>query len=205
MRLKKDETRDLVLEKAEEEFLKRGFREASLRNIAMSAGVTTGAIYTYFKSKDDLFERLVSSAVRRIESVLEADDVELSEARGRSDFNPQRWFTKNLRFLMEMIEEHRVAMTLLLLKAEGSRYHGYRSKMVERGAKRSAKVFKSLSRSSAFEGQQLSTFFVRNLAGYVIEAATDMLRQGCSSKEMERYETEISAFLFSGWRALVEI
>ena len=42
---------------AKKEFLEKGFRSASLRNIVKSAGVTTGALYGYYSSKEELFCR----------------------------------------------------------------------------------------------------------------------------------------------------
>ena len=42
-----------------EEFQERGFRDASLRNIVKTAGVTTGAFYGYFSSKEALFASIV--------------------------------------------------------------------------------------------------------------------------------------------------
>ena len=37
----------------------KGFRGAPLRNIVKSVGMTTGAFYGYYKSKEELFEALV--------------------------------------------------------------------------------------------------------------------------------------------------
>lgn len=48
-----------IMAVAYEEFLHKGFQAASLRNIVKKAGVTTGAFYGYFKSKEDLFDSLV--------------------------------------------------------------------------------------------------------------------------------------------------
>lgn len=48
-----------ILEAAREEFLAKGFQSASLRNIVKTAGVTTGAFYGYYKSKEELFDALV--------------------------------------------------------------------------------------------------------------------------------------------------
>lgn len=49
----------MILSAAIQEFLEKGFTSASLRNIAKKAGVTTGALYGYYDSKEDLFEALV--------------------------------------------------------------------------------------------------------------------------------------------------
>lgn len=44
-----------IIEAAKQEFLKNGFQETSINIIAQKAGVTTGAIYTRYKGKDELF------------------------------------------------------------------------------------------------------------------------------------------------------
>ena len=52
-------TLHLILSAAMQEFLEKGYKSASLRNIVKTAGVTTGALYGYYDSKEDLFEALV--------------------------------------------------------------------------------------------------------------------------------------------------
>ena len=55
-------TLNLILSAAMQEFLKKGFKSASLRNIVKTAGVTTGAFYGYYDSKEDLFDTTTPSA-----------------------------------------------------------------------------------------------------------------------------------------------
>ncbi len=40
-------------------FKKKGFREASVKNIVAEAGASTATFYRYFKTKDDLYEEIV--------------------------------------------------------------------------------------------------------------------------------------------------
>ncbi|MBQ6568470.1 MAG: helix-turn-helix transcriptional regulator, partial [Treponema sp.] len=54
MEEKENETLKRILAVAQTEFLDKGFRGASLRAIVKEAGVTTGAFYGYFKSKEAL-------------------------------------------------------------------------------------------------------------------------------------------------------
>ena len=44
---------DRVLECAKEEFLSKGFLDASLRTIAQEAGTSTGSIYTRFGDRSE--------------------------------------------------------------------------------------------------------------------------------------------------------
>ena len=52
-------TLEKIQEAALAEFLKKGFLGASLRQIVKNAGVTTGAFYGYFSSKEALFTAIV--------------------------------------------------------------------------------------------------------------------------------------------------
>ena len=52
-------TLEKIQDAALAEFLDKGFQGASLRQIVKNAGVTTGAFYGYFSSKEALFNALV--------------------------------------------------------------------------------------------------------------------------------------------------
>ena len=43
------ETREKLLASARQEFLEKGYTQASLRSICKNAGVTTGALYFFFQ------------------------------------------------------------------------------------------------------------------------------------------------------------
>lgn len=59
--------RDRILDAATKVFAKRGFFGAQVADIAKRAGVASGTVYLYFKSKDDLllslFERTMRDAI----------------------------------------------------------------------------------------------------------------------------------------------
>ncbi len=46
------------------EFMDKGFRDASIHTIAKNAGVTTGALYTRYKNKDAMFSALIQKALQ---------------------------------------------------------------------------------------------------------------------------------------------
>ena len=52
-------TLERIHQAAKREFLEKGYKGASLRNIVRSLSMTTGAFYGYYKSKEQLFEALV--------------------------------------------------------------------------------------------------------------------------------------------------
>lgn len=53
-------TKDLIIEKSFVLFLKKGLKEASLNDILSTCGVSKGAFYHYYKSKDELIVEVLN-------------------------------------------------------------------------------------------------------------------------------------------------
>ena len=75
----RQESRTKLLNCAKEEFLAMGFEKASLRRICQKAGVTTGAVYFFFRNKEE-YERtfqtwttLANNALSRLRGVMDSD------------------------------------------------------------------------------------------------------------------------------------
>ncbi len=80
-------TRRKILDAAEAEFGTKGFHEASISGITLSAGVALGTFYNYFDSKEVIFRSLVSYMSQRIhewiaERVADAPDRLAAERLG---------------------------------------------------------------------------------------------------------------------------
>jgi AcrR family transcriptional regulator len=58
---RREQTREHLLSAAAQVFAERGFHGATLDEVAAVAGFTKGAVYSNFKSKDDLFLALLES------------------------------------------------------------------------------------------------------------------------------------------------
>ena len=59
-------TRQNILDAAEAEFGEKGFHDGSISGITQRAGVALGTFYTYFDSKEAIYEALVAYMSRRI-------------------------------------------------------------------------------------------------------------------------------------------
>src|SRR4051794_17807438 len=74
----RDVTRERLLAVAEDVFLSRGFLATSVEAVAAEAGYTTGAIYSNFGGKADLFlavlERATSADLAAVRAALDAAD-----------------------------------------------------------------------------------------------------------------------------------
>ena len=73
--LRTQETQSRLLNSAEKVFVRDGYESAQLDEIAAAAGRSKGAVYTHFKSKEDLFlalfEHRTKSYINRLVNALE--------------------------------------------------------------------------------------------------------------------------------------
>jgi len=78
-----EERKKQILEAASEVFSQKGFDEARMEDIAEQTGLSKGALYLYFKSKDDLITSILDLAFQRefkqMES-LDASEMSATEA-----------------------------------------------------------------------------------------------------------------------------
>jgi TetR/AcrR family acrAB operon transcriptional repressor len=66
------ETRNRILDAAEDIFHAQGVARTSLADVAEAANVTRGAIYWHFKNKDDLFDAMCQRVRLPMEAMMEA-------------------------------------------------------------------------------------------------------------------------------------
>jgi AcrR family transcriptional regulator len=88
-----------ILDAAREEFGERGFAESSIVGITQRAGVALGTFYTYFESKEALFQALVRDMSMQVR-----DTVGPVLGEGRDGLDGER---RALAAFLEFAREHR--------------------------------------------------------------------------------------------------
>jgi AcrR family transcriptional regulator len=104
----KEEMRRTILDAAKEIFLEKGFRSASIRNIAEKIEYSPGTIYLYFDDKDAIFHALHEDGFQRMLAMMQplqhvADPMERLVAMGRvyMEFAYNNKELYDLMFIME--------------------------------------------------------------------------------------------------------
>jgi AcrR family transcriptional regulator len=73
-----EERTDQILDAASEVFVEKGFQKARMDDIAEKSGLSKGAIYWYFKSKDDIvfgiFDRLFTREAQELEVLISSKE-----------------------------------------------------------------------------------------------------------------------------------
>lgn len=131
-----EQTRALIINKAMQLFLRRGFSNCTLEEIAKSANVTRGAIYWHFEDKLDIIKELVEfqhrrvtelltrpiyvdiSAIAKIRSIVVNVITHFFEDKAFRDFVELTWFkieyTHSKRLISTKAESNQLFMDMLM-------------------------------------------------------------------------------------------
>jgi AcrR family transcriptional regulator len=113
------ETRQRLLEAAEQVFAELGYVDASIVKITEAAGVGQGTFYLYFSSKKEVFDELVRDLNRRIRHALKE-----ASSRGETRVEAELLgFAAYFRFAAEHPALYRIIRQAEFVSPEMLRYH----------------------------------------------------------------------------------
>lgn len=184
---------------AKKEFLKKGYRTASLRNIVKNAGVTTGAFYGYYNSKEELFSALVDEPYRYI---LEKYKGSLAGFRNLPPKQqPDRMGSVGKECMKEMfvyMNEHRDTFHLILLCSEGTPYATLVDDLVAlevEATERYCEVLRGLGKTVPVIDKRLEHILVTGM----MNAYFEMIIHDMPKADAKRYLSELNDFYTAGW------
>lgn len=196
-------TQEKILFFGKQEFLQKGFQGASLRNIAAAAGMTTGAIYAYFKDKNALFEAIVSPVCRQVEQMFN----ELSTAYYTADgvvgeICPQNTIAE-LHRVYRFIYDNFDIFRLLVVGAEGSSKVDYLHTMVDYEVAHTLRYFEQMKKGKA-PGAELSHAGIHMISESYINAILDPVRHNMSYEEATENLEFLCIFYTGGWKSIFD-
>ena len=148
MSVKADNTRENILNTAKRHFLKDGLDGASLRNIVKDAGLTTGAFYKYFPTKESLFDALIDPYVEHIYQIY--DDV-LAEFEVLSPKEQTEHMTASsedgIEQIVDYVYDNYDSFRLLLKCGDSGKYADFIHNMVEREMQSTVHYMETLQRA----------------------------------------------------------
>ena len=187
------------------EFLDKGFQGASLRQIVKNAGVTTGAFYGYFSSKEALFASIVEPhAAALMGRFMEA---QLSFAELPETEQPAHVGKESGAYLTWMVDyicQHREPVKLLLCGAEGTSYENFVHNMVEVEVEATLEYIEVLRRAGQ-EVPPLDRSLCHIIASGMFTSIFEVVVHDMPHDQALRDVQQLRAFYTGGWERLFEL
>ena len=196
-------TLNLIHSAAMQEFLEKGFKSASLRNIVKTAGVTTGAFYGYYDSKEALFEALVGEHYnflleRFCRAQKEFADISPEEQPDNLTSTSGECMYELLLYAYEHLNEFK----LILCCSEGTRFSRLIDELVEieiKGTNDYLAVLEKIGRPAPPIDERLEHILITGMFNTFFE----MIIHEMSLEEAKHYLKEMRAFYTAGWMKIM--
>ena len=186
-----------ITKAAFEEFMQNGFRKASVHNIAKKAQVTTGALYTRYKNKDELFCSLIQNAITAISE-------KSTQLRTLYDYAAQ---TKNFddifkamkveeRIHIETLFEYYEECQLLFCRSDGSLIE---QKLIEC---EKLKIKETCSFMEDIAVKKVDYNVIELIMSQEVEFYRYILNKGFTKEEAVAFIEKVDLFFEAGWRVI---
>lgn len=200
---KTPDTLEKIQQAALEEFSEKGFLGASLRQIVKNAGVTTGAFYGYFSSKEALFASIVEPhAAALMGRFMEAQTAfaELPEAEQPEHMGIES--SQCVSWMVEYICAHRKPVKLLLSKAEGTSYEHFVHNMVEQEVVYTLRYMEVLRRLGR-PIPEVDRSLCHIIASGMFNGLFEIVIHDMPYEQAKRNVEQLRAFNTAGWMELM--
>jgi len=196
-------THDNILGSAMRHFTASGYRGASIRAICSDAGVTNGAFYAHFGSKEDLFSALVEDCVSGFSRLYDsyAGPVVASKEDVIAVFSSSY---VSVEELIRYIYSHRDEFMLILKCSGGSSYESFAEELIAEES-RNTMLFLESARGFMDHPENISARVARGGSEMVIRQALSAFTEGVSMEENIRDTRLLSDFCAAGYRATLGI
>lgn len=200
--MEQESTKTRIEKCALKEFLEKGFNGASLRHIVNRAGVTTGAFYKYYPSKEALFEGLAGPVADHIYQAYEAN---YHEFAGRELSSQVRDMSSNKQALTgELIDymyEHHEIMRLILTASEGTAYADFIHNLALL-EEQSTFAFAEALRKSGADVPSLDSDFVHMIASGMFSAIFETILHNMEIEKAKERIRMLQEFYTAGWEKI---
>ena len=200
------ETREKLLKSALAEFSEKGYMKASLRKICADAGVTTGALYFFFRNKNDLFAAIVDPPLKELCRLL--NEHYMHDAEEMAGDDPAVLTAEyhiethgGLDALVEYMYQYYDVFILLLTKAQGSEYENAVDMVVdmtERGFRASAD-----RAAQKMPGYHVDEYMLHWITHISVDAYTHLLTHEKDVARAKLRRGRIVEFLINIWFTMI--
>lgn len=195
-------TQETILNTAMKHFLKDGFTGASLRNIVKEAGVTTGAFYKYYPTKEMLFNALVDPYLEYIYQIY--DNVLYDFEKLSTDEQ-----TKNMtgasgdgiNQMVDYVYEHYDNFRLLLKCGDSGKFEEFIHNLVDREIKSSCRYMEKM-KSAGVEIPVISEMLMHMIYTGFFSSIFQIIEHDIDKETAKRSVYQLREFQTGGWERL---
>ena len=194
-----------ILETGRKEFLALGYRDASLRHIAASLGVTTGAIYRYYADKEALFDALVAQPAQELADRYRAVQQTFAQQSVEEQVrNLPEVPDEEAGWMLDFIYDHFDAFKLIACCAGGTKYEHYLDTLAEI-EDHSGRLLVDRMVDAGYPIRRLDDELIHIMSTALFNGMFETIRHDMPREKAMVYMDDLRNFYSAGWFRLLGI
>lgn len=198
-----EEVMDEILKAAKEEFLTLGYTEASMRNIAKKANLTTGSLYYRFLDKAEMLDAVVGNEAEELLTMFKRIQNDFAKKKIENQVSEMGSYTENgLHVMIDYIYDHYDVFKIIICKSKGSKYEFYIDSLVDIEVENTYRFINEL-KDKKLKVREPSEDLIHILCTSFFASIFEVVQHDMKREEALKYADEIYAFNEAGWSVLL--
>lgn len=198
-----EEVMEEILKAAKEEFLTLGYTEASMRNIAKKANLTTGSLYYRFLDKAEMLDAVVGNEAEELLTMFKRIQNDFARKEIENQVSEMGSYTENgLHVLIDYIYDHYDVFKIIICKSKGSKYEFYIDSLVDIEVENTYRFINEL-KDKKLKVREPSEDLIHILCTSFFASIFEVVQHDMKREEALKYADEIYAFNEAGWSVLL--
>ena len=193
------ETKDLILKVSKEEFIKKGYNNASLRSIASKCHITATAIYRHFNNKEEIFEAVISPFINYFNQITKYIEETDNDYLKKEMVSEIWYFEHDGRFQYSLLFGEYNDLVNLLVR---ERKKWFKDFIVNYEYEATIKYINQM-KNSGYKIKDFNLVSFKVLLDSYLEAYLNLLDKGLEKEELSNICNELNDFYTIGFRNLL--
>lgn len=193
-----------IVSSAKEEFLEKGYSDASLRTIATKAETTTGSIYSRFGGKEGLFSAIVEPTAQHVINMFMNTQEEFHAVE--SDMQPQlmeKYVHSGMSEILDYIYDNFEEFQLLLDSSYGTKFQDFVERLVEIETEYTYKYMEATDVNNE-NSKMITEDFIHIMTRAMFESMFEVVRHKMPKDTAVKYMKMLERYHYAGWDTIMK-
>ncbi|MBR2294908.1 MAG: TetR/AcrR family transcriptional regulator [Clostridiales bacterium] len=187
-----------------EEFLEKGFEDASIRSIGARAGMTSAGLYRHYADKEAMFNTMVEPLIESINTWTENHTSKKYDLLKNEASDEELFGETFVDMIKEVILPRREEFILLMSRSGGTKYENFIHDYVEENQKMFLKTIKYM-KDNGYHAKDLSEQELHMLMSAYLTACFEPIIHDYDDDAVIKNLNTVQEFFMPGWMKIMGI
>ena len=193
-----------VRKAVKEEFLEKGYEDASIRSIGARAGMTSAGLYRHYADKEDMFNAMVEPLIESIKEWTKKHTNRQYALLEGNEADKELFGENFIDMVKDVILPRKEEFTLLISRSAGTKYENFIHDYVEDNQKEVLKAIRYL-KQKGYQTAELCEEELHMLLSAYLTACFEPIIHDYDDEKIIKYLNTVQEFFMPGWLKIMGI